>query len=178
MQYSKQFTDALQFVWGRGFLSPGGPEEIKDMLQGRSISGSRVLDIGSGLGGVDLVLVEQHQAGEVVGIDVEAPLVEAARELVSSAGLSERISFLLVEPGSLPFDAGSFDVVFSKDAMVHIDDKGLLYKDVLRVLKPGGVFLPSDWPWADGAESSAVVQGWLSRGPLRFAFTTPDQAKS
>jgi ubiquinone/menaquinone biosynthesis C-methylase UbiE len=178
MQYSKAFTDALQFVWGRGFLSPGGPEEIKDMLQGRSISGSRVLDIGSGVGGVDLVLVEQHQAGEVVGIDVEAPLVEAARELVSSTGLSGRISFILVEPGSLPFDDESFDIVFSKDAMVHIDDKRLLYKEVLRVLKPGGTFLASDWLWADGAESSPVVQAWLSKGPLRFAFTTPDQARS
>jgi SAM-dependent methyltransferase len=178
MQYSKPFTDALQFVWGRGFLSPGGREEINEMLQGRSISGSRVLDIGSGLGGVDLVLVEQHQAGEVVGIDVEAPLIEAARELVSSAELSDRISFLLVEPGSLPFHDASFDVVFSKDAMVHIDDKRLLYKEVLRVLKPGGIFLASDWLWASGAESSSVVQDWLSKGPLRFAFTTPDQARS
>ena len=70
MQYSKTFTDALQFMWGKGFLSPGGPEEVDDMLRGEVVTGRRVLDIGSGLGGVDLLLVERHGAGEVVGIDV------------------------------------------------------------------------------------------------------------
>ena len=75
MQYSRAFTDALQFMWGEGFLSPGGPEEVDDMLQGHDISGKRVLDIGSGLGGVDLLLVTRHGAAEVVGIDVDDQLI-------------------------------------------------------------------------------------------------------
>ncbi len=50
MQYAKAFTDALQFMWGEGFLSPGGHEEIDDMLEGHNLAGKRVLDIGSGLG--------------------------------------------------------------------------------------------------------------------------------
>jgi hypothetical protein len=54
MQYAKDFTDALQFMWGDGFLSPGGPEEVAEMLAGIDLSGKRVLDIGSGLGGIDL----------------------------------------------------------------------------------------------------------------------------
>jgi phosphoethanolamine N-methyltransferase len=178
MQYSKSFTDALQFMWGAGFLSPGGPEEVDDMLRGQSVAGRRVLDIGSGLGGVDLLLVERHGASEVVGIDVEEQLIEAARELASSAGLSGRIQFQLVEPGPLPFPEASFDVVFSKDAMVHVDDKPALYKEIIRVLKPGGAFLASDWLWAEGAGSHPVVQAWLSKGPLRFVFTTLPEAEA
>ena len=57
--------------------------------------------------------------------------------------------------------------------MVHILDKAGLYREVLRVLKPGGWFLAANWLWAKDAETSAVVQAWLSRGPLKFAFTTP-----
>src|SRR5262249_46771557 len=49
MQYSKEFTEALQFVWGKGFLSPGGPEEIAAMLQGHPVAGRRILDIGCGV---------------------------------------------------------------------------------------------------------------------------------
>src|SRR5215211_2281741 len=49
-QYERRFTDALQFVWGKGFLSPGGPEEVEEMLSVCTIAGCRVLDIGSGLG--------------------------------------------------------------------------------------------------------------------------------
>lgn len=176
MQYAKPFTDALEFMWGRGFLSPGGPQEIEDMLREHDIRGRRVLDIGSGLGGIDLLLATQHGAGQVVGIDVEDQLVEAATELVQSAGLSEKVRFMLVEPGPLPFPDQSFDMVFSKDAMVHIPDKKALYSEVLRVLRPGGAFVGADWLWADGAASSRVVQDWLSKGPLKFVFTTPPEA--
>lgn len=176
MQYAKAFTDALQFMWGEGFLSPGGPEEVDQMLAQYKLDGKSVLDIGSGLGGVDALLVERYAAREVVGIDVEKQLVEAARDLVRAKGLGSRIRFLCVQPGPLPFDEATFDVVFSKDAMVHIPDKPALYAEVLRVLRPGGRFVAADWLWAPGAEHSAVVTAWLSAGPLRFAFTTPAEA--
>lgn len=176
MQYAKAFTDALQFMWGEGFLSPGGPEEVAQMLADDSLAGKQVLDIGSGLGGVDALLVERHGAREVVGIDVENQLVEAARDLVATKGLGSRIRFECVEPGPLPFTDATFDVVFSKDAMVHVPDKPALYAEVLRILRPGGRFIAADWLWATGAEQSAVVNAWLSAGPLRFAFITPAEA--
>ncbi|MCL5776145.1 class I SAM-dependent methyltransferase [Limibaculum sp. FT325] len=176
MQYAKTFTDALQFMWGEGFLSPGGAGEVAQMLSDDDLAGKSVLDIGSGLGGVDVLLVETHGAAQVVGIDVEEQLVAAARGLIAEKGLGERIRLELVEPGALPFDDVSFDVVFSKDAMVHIPDKQALYSEVLRVLKPGGRFIAADWLWAAGAEQSPVVNAWLSKGPLSFAFTTPAEA--
>ena len=173
MQYAKDFTDALQFMWGDGFLSPGGPEEVAEMVAGLDLTGKRVLDVGSGLGGVDILLAAKHGAAEVVGIDVEPQLVESARALISAKGLAERVRFQLVEPGPLPFPDASFDVVFSKDAMVHIEDKAALYAEVLRVLKPGGWFTAADWLWAEGAAKSPVVEAWLSMGPLKFIFTPP-----
>ena len=176
MQYAKAFTDALQFMWGEGFLSPGGPEEVAQMLAHDDLSGKRVLDIGSGIGGVDAILVERHGALEVVGIDVEKQLVDASRAFIAARGLSDRIRFELVDPGPLPFPDASFDVIFSKDAMVHIPDKAALYAEVLRVLRPSGRFIAADWLWAPGAERSQVVKAWLSAGPLSFAFTTPEEA--
>lgn len=176
MQYAKAFTDALQFMWGEGFLSPGGPEEVAKMLADEDLHGKRVLDIGAGVGGVDALLVERHGAAEVVGIDVEEQLVTAARALIAGKGLNSRIRFELVEPGALPFADASFDLVFSKDAMVHVPDKAALYAEVLRVLRPGGRFVVADWLWAPGAEHSPVVKAWLSAGPLKFAFTTAAEA--
>lgn len=177
MQYAKDFTDALQFMWGEGFLSPGGPEEVAEMVAGIDLSGKRVLDIGSGLGGVDLLLATTHGAAEVIGIDVEPQLVESACALIAAKGLTERVTFQLVAPGPLPFPDASFDVVFSKDAMVHIENKAVLYAEVLRVLKPGGWFTAADWLWAEGAAKSPVVEAWLSMGPLKFMFTLPAVAR-
>jgi ubiquinone/menaquinone biosynthesis C-methylase UbiE len=177
MQYERRFTDALQFMWGKGFLSPGGPEEVEDMLSGQMLSGRSVLDIGSGLGGVDLLLATKHGAGEVIGIDVEPQLIAAAEEYIAAEGLQDRIRFKLVSEGPLPFPEVRFDVVFSKEAMVHIPDKGRLFAEVIRVLKPGGAFIAADWLWAKGVGDSPVVQNWLKATPLKFAFTTVPDAR-
>jgi phosphoethanolamine N-methyltransferase len=176
MQYSKPFTTALELVWGEGFLSPGGAEEVEALLQGEDIRAKRVLDIGSGLGGVDRLLVERHGAGEVVGIDVEPALVEQASARIAGEGLAGRVRFLTVEPGPLPFGDESFDLVLSKDSLVHVADKPALYRDVLRVLKRGSPFVASDWLWAEGAAASPAVRAWLAGLPLKFEFTTPEAA--
>lgn len=177
MQYPKAFSDALQFMWGKGFLSPGGPEEVREMLAGVDLRGGIVLDIGSGLGGVDILLAREHGAAEVVGLDVEPRLIEEARALVREAGLEDRIRFDLAEPGPLPYAAESFDAVFSKDAMVHIPGKDALFAEVMRVLKPGGRFIAADWLWKAGAANSASVKAWMAAIPLTFAFTTVAEAE-
>jgi phosphoethanolamine N-methyltransferase len=177
MQYEHRFTEALQFMWGKGFLSPGGPEEVEEMLSGCTLAGRSVLDIGSGLGGVDLLLATAHGAAEVIGIDVEPQLIAEAEDYISAKGLQDRIRFTLVREGPLPFPHARFDAVFSKDAMVHIRDKRELFAEVMRVLKPAGFFIAADWLWAKGAGDSLVVQNWLKATPLKFAFTTVPEAK-
>ena len=178
MGYDKKFTDALQFAWGPGFLSPGGAEEVRSLLRGQSLEGLHVLDIGSGLGGVDLLLASEHRAAHVTGIDIDPWLVERARALAADQDFGDRIIFLAVEPGPLPFPAGSFDVVFSKDAMIHIRDKPALYAEILRVLKPGGRFVASDWLFGEGAADAKSIRDWLGDNPLGFMFTTPAEAES
>ena len=86
-------------------------------------------------------------------------------------------------PGPFPLPDGGFDLVFSKDAMVHIPDKAALYAEVLRVLKPGGVFACSDWMRRDTAPPSAEMRNWLweisldlDLGPLAEAEALLQQA--
>ncbi|MFD1985505.1 methyltransferase domain-containing protein [Mesorhizobium newzealandense] len=176
MQYPTNLTNALEFIWGEGILSPGGPEEVAQMLEGIDVSGCRVLDIGSGLGGIDVLLAAKHGASAVIGIDVEPQLIDSARDLAAKEGLSGRVTFQLVTTGKLPFADASFNLVFSKDAMVHITDKLAVYSEVLRVLKPGGWFIAADWLWSESAAESAVVHAWLSKMQLTFAFTPPAAA--
>jgi ubiquinone/menaquinone biosynthesis C-methylase UbiE len=178
MSYDKTFIDGLQFMWGKGFLSPGGPEEVRDVLNGHDIGGLNVLDIGSGLGGIDILLVKQFGCGHVTGIDVDENMVAAARELVAAEGLSDRITFQKVMEGPLTFPDASFDIVFSKDSMVHVHDKPGAFREVLRVLKPGGKFLASDWLFAEGAATSPVIKIWLPDNLLNFAFTAPVEAEA
>ena len=49
--YSDAYNDFLAAVWGEGYLSPGGPEEVSRILEGLDLTGARMLDIGCGTGG-------------------------------------------------------------------------------------------------------------------------------
>lgn len=157
-QYPDDFVAGIEWMWGEGFLSPGGPDEVRALLEGVDLAGCRVLDVGSGLGAVDVLLVAEHRAQEVIGIEVEAQLVARAGQAVARAGLSDRIRFQEVSPGPFPFADQAFDVVFSKDSMIHIPNKPALYAEVLRVLRPGGTFVASDWLYGGGAEVSEAMK--------------------
>lgn len=164
-EYDDSMQTLLQLLWGDGFLSPGGAEEVARVLEGSDIRGCRVLDIGAGLGAIDQLLVAEHGAGSVVGIDVDPGLLRQMDERIARAGLADRIESRCVEPGPLPFAAGSFDVVFSKDSIVQIPDKAALFAEVHRVLRPGGRFLASDWlRGGNGAYSAEMMEFFRLEG--------------
>src|SRR5262249_53399105 len=102
-EYDRGMQDMLQILWGDGFLSPGGPEEVDLVLEGCDIRGCRVLDIGAALGAIDVLLVRRHGAGSVVGIDVDPGLLAQAEARILREGLSDRVSTQRVVPGPLPF---------------------------------------------------------------------------
>ncbi|MBT6203266.1 MAG: methyltransferase domain-containing protein [Alphaproteobacteria bacterium] len=172
-EYTDDFVGALELVWGDGFMSPGGKGELALFLEGVDLSGKEVLDVGCGVGGCDVVLAQDYGAGHVLGIDIEQPLIDRAMARAEQAGLSDRMSFQHVEPGPFPLDDASFDIVFSKDAMIHIEDKHALFKEVFRVLRPGGMFVASDWMRRDEEVPGPVAQHWIDTVGLSFGMHSP-----
>ncbi|MEM6340926.1 MAG: class I SAM-dependent methyltransferase, partial [Pseudomonadota bacterium] len=114
--YDQQLITFLEELWGDGFLSPGGPNEVMRVIEGVDLNGKHVLDIGSGSGACSILLIQLGGAAKVTGIDLEDPVCEAARARATLAGLSDRIDIEKVTPGPFPFEDQSFDVVFSKDS--------------------------------------------------------------
>jgi phosphoethanolamine N-methyltransferase len=69
-------------------------------------------------------------------------MIDLARRRIADP----RIAFQVIEPEKpLPFPDASFDVVFTKDAWLHVVDKPALLREVHRVLKPGGQLAGGDW---------------------------------
>jgi phosphoethanolamine N-methyltransferase len=168
IQYPDHFITRLHTVWGEGFLSPGGPEEVAEIVRGIDLSGKVVLDIGFGTGGPAVTLAKSHHAEKVIGIDVEAQLRDHASQLVERSGLADRIELQIVEPGPFSFADETFDVVFSKDSMIHIEDKLAMFQEVMRVLKPGGIFVASDWLSGEGEDAEVALDQYRKVSHLHF----------
>src|SRR5258705_10267157 len=171
--YHRRMIDMLQAIWGEGFLSPGGIEEVARLIGAVDLRGVAVLDIGCGAGGIDIALVRAHGAGIVTAIDVEDTVVSSARALIAREGLGTRIEVRKVAPGPLPFPPGSFEVAFSKDSIVHIADKHALMAEVFRVLKPGGRFIASDWLISHGHAPSPEMAAYIAAEGLEFGMASP-----
>jgi len=170
--YPPRMIAMLQAIWGSGFLSPGGAEEVARVIGNADIGAATVLDIGCGAGGIDIALVQAHGAGYVTGLDVEDPVLDHARGLIAQAGLADRIGLVKAAPGPLPFPPGTFDVVFSKDSIIHIPDKPVLMAEVFRVLKPGGRFLASDWLIGHDDAPSPLMAAYIAAEGLDFGMAS------
>jgi SAM-dependent methyltransferase len=172
-EYDDSMLAMLELIWGEGFLSPGGAESVRAIVGDVSLRDRLVLDIGCGIGGVDLVLAREYGA-QVIGLDVERPVVERARALVARAGLADRIALLCIDPGPLPQPDASGDVVFGKDSWIHVEDKVLFFAEVFRVLKPGGRLLAGDWMKGPGPLSADMLY-WFETEGLTYHMETQDR---
>ena len=169
-EYDDQHMRFLELLWGDGYLSPGGPAEVERVLSGIELSGKRVLDLGfvGGSGGITLFIAEKFHPKQIVGFDVELPVIDRARRRATKAGLAGQVEFTQGPPGHLPFPDESFDLVFSKDAMVHIADKDAIFAEIFRVLKPGGMFAASDWLISHDGAPSADMQSYIAAEGFSF----------
>jgi len=174
-QYDEQLIGMLDIVWGEGWMSPGGPDEVARLIDGIDFAGKSVLDIGSGSGGVDCFLAETFKVRHVTGIDVEDTVIATARKRAQARGLGDRIDFVKVAPGPFSFPDASFDIVFSKDSIIHIPDKHALMREVFRVLKAGGHFVASDWLIGHEGEPSPEMAAYIKSEGLDFGMASPQR---
>jgi SAM-dependent methyltransferase len=127
----------------------------------------RVLDVGCGSGGPALFLARAVGC-RVTGVDANEAGLRAGRTLVGQAGLHEQIDFRhadVREP--LPFPDQAFDALVCLDVVCHLPDRGRLFGEWRRVLRPGGRMLYTD---------PVVVTGLVSKEEFATRGSTGDFA--
>lgn len=135
----------MERLYSTDYLSIGGKASTDELAALAWIeASSTVLDIGSGLGGPALHLAADYGC-HVTGLDLVEISVAEARERAAERDLSDRVNFEVGDATNLPFDDGSFSVVWGQDAWCHVPDTAALISEVARVLTPSGTVAFTDW---------------------------------
>lgn len=132
--------------------------------------GMKILDVGCGVGGPARTLAADFGC-QIVGLDITESYVQAAEMLTEKVGLAESVTFKLGNGLELEFEAETFDVVWSQNSIMNIENKSHLFQEMHRVLRKQGIFameaiLAGERPearfpvfWADDKSVSFVVGG-------------------
>jgi sarcosine/dimethylglycine N-methyltransferase len=192
--YSRVGTVLIERLYdSEDFLSLSGVESTDVMARHAGVNASsNVLDIGAGLGGPALHMVETLGC-KVTAVDLVQTNVDQAQARAKARGLDSKASFHQADAQALPFTDGAFDVVFSQDAFCHVPNKQQVINEATRLARSGGKITFIDWVEsgsmsaqmqqsvysalaAENLATAAQYKGWLAQNGC--AVTVEDDISS
>jgi ubiquinone/menaquinone biosynthesis C-methylase UbiE len=111
----------------------------------------------------------------VTGIDLTQEYVDVANALADKVGLSDKVAFREASALEMPFDDGSFDVVWTEHVQMNIGDKRAFYREIARVIRPKGLLLFHDIFLGDGGSLHYPVP-WAEEPSISF-LAAPGEAR-
>lgn len=147
----------------------------------------RVLDVGCGTGATTLAAARRlGPGGSAVGVDISAPMLEAARARADRERLPA--TFLCADAQSAAFDVASFDLIVSRFGVMFFDDPVTAFTNLRRAARAGAELRsiawrgPSENPFMTTAERAAApfvpnIPPREPDAPGQFAFSDPERVR-
>ncbi len=151
-------------------LHAGGADSTRELANMAGLSrGMVVLDAGSGVGGTSRILSMEYGC-QVIGVDIAAEHVKAARMLTELVGLSAQVAFREGDVTQLDFEDNVFDVVWTQSAIMNIECTIGFLRETRRVLRPGGV-LALEATLAGSRDETRFPVMWADNQSVSFMVT-------
>lgn len=168
-QYTQTAVRRYEWVFGETFLSSGGLPTAKEIIEKMGIKdGDRILDVGCGVGGHDFYMAENYDV-KILAVDLSVNMMSVALEHFSKRPhLTKKIQFEVVDATTAEHEEGSFDIIYSRDTLLHIEDKKSLFKKFYRWLSPGGKLVFTDYCRGDQEHSEEFKNYVADRGYYLF----------
>lgn len=123
-------------------------------------SWTKVLDVGCGIGGSAFHMAKNYQVN-VHGVDLSKNMLQIGQERAKEFG-QDQVKFEFCDITKADFETESFDVIYSRDTILHIGEKEKLFTNFLKWLKPGGQLLITDYCHGEG-ELSQEFQDYVKQ---------------
>jgi sterol 24-C-methyltransferase len=172
--YYNLVTDFYEFGWGESFhFAPRFQGESFDASLARHEMylalilglrpGMRVLDVGCGVGG-PMRTIARFSGASITGVNNNDYQIERARKYNERSHLADRCDVVKADFMRLPMADGYFDAVYGIEATCHAPDKTALFKELHRVLKPGGMFAGYEWCMTDKYRAGDIEHERIKKG--------------
>lgn len=165
-QYSSNGILRYEQIFGKHYVSVGGETTTEKFCSEMGLeAGQKVLDVGCGIGGSAFYMAK-HYGVDVYGLDLAKNMINIAaekREQVSP-GIRHRCQFHVADATTMDYPENYYDVVYSRDTILHIEDKLSLFKLLNKTLKPGGTLLITDYCMGEGQHSQHFKDYVKQRG--------------
>ncbi|UJR33599.1 hypothetical protein I4U23_021036 [Adineta vaga] len=163
-QYSTNGVLRYEKIFGPGFVSTGGLDTTKEFVESLNLkNGQTVLDVGCGIGGGDIYMAKTYGCS-VVGVDLSTNMVSIAYERLMDMTTSKlKVSFEIGDVMHHEYEPNSFDVIYSRDTILHIADKMSLFSRLYSWLKPGGQLFISDYTCAPKDQWSKEYEEYVNQ---------------
>jgi ubiquinone/menaquinone biosynthesis C-methylase UbiE len=146
-----------------------GAEVSKELVAEFDLRDLKVLDVGCGLGGPCRMLADEFNC-QVFGIDISHEFIRTAQKLSKLLSLDGKIEFVRGDALNLPFEDGSFNVVWTQHVQMNIENKLKFYSEINRVLDKNGVFIYYDIFKKDNEDVNYPVP-WANNESVSFLQT-------
>ena len=134
----------------------------------------RLLEVPVGTGILTMPLYQTLPDADVTCLDYSPDMMAQAREKAERMGL-KNVEFRQGDVGALPFEDASFDAVLSLNGFHAFPDKEAAYREVFRVLKPGGMFCGCFYVSGQNRRTDWMIRNLYQ--PMKF-FTPPYETAS
>lgn len=165
-QYSNKSILRYERIFGHTWVSTGGETTTKDFLIQLDLKpGMKILDIGCGTGGSAFFMARQYGC-YVHAMDLSANMIHIADDRLKreDAEVKTKVSFEIADCTTVNYPHNEYDLIYSRDTILHIKDKEGLYKRMLAWLKPGGTLFVSDYCRGDQEHSQEFMKYKAARG--------------
>lgn len=125
-----------------------------------------ILDLATGTADMCLLMAEKLDPKSVTGVDISREMIRVGNEKIRRHHLSDRIALDIQDSSQLNFEPNSFDIVTISFGIRNLEHISLSLRNILQVLKPGGVFLI-----VEVNEPESKLMKWLYKVYMNFVIS-------
>lgn len=162
-------VEAIQSVWGEGFMEPGGSDSAISVLAPANVKPTdTILDLTIGFGGTAVTAATRDKLW-IEALEPEPQFAEIASKNIQISKVSERVSVTPTDFDKLSLPEKRYDLIYSRERLFAMENKALALRAVADGLKDNGTLIVTDLVATENDANAAAYENWVTSERIKPA---------